>query len=140
MANKNNNNNTNRPEWNNVRRPEDWQLIADQLKHSKCSTIEEFYLNLDIARKTFMDQLQKNPILMEAYEYKKQRIGLAIEKNCMKFNLSMNTVAANSLPDYLERWKINAEWRSQLKAFIAAAQKPSVVNAFKSPLSSDKDE
>lgn len=96
-----------------------WDFIASELKQwairDDSLILEEFYTNLDIPHDTFYRNIATNTTLSEAHAFALTRLGINREKVCNKNNLSMNSVMANSLPDYLERWKKNVEWRHKLK-------------------------
>lgn len=96
-----------------------WNLISDQLKQwslkEDSQILEEFYTNLDIPHDTFYRNIATNETLKEAHKFALTRLGINREKHCNKNNLSMNSVMANSLPDYLDRWKKNVEWRQKMK-------------------------
>lgn len=93
----------------------EWEFIANQLKNSDLSSIEEFYLNTGIPKRTFYDAVEKHQCMKEAHEYAAERIGLKKLKQCEDKNLGMNTVLAFQLPHYLNRFKKDIEWRARLK-------------------------
>jgi len=114
----------------------DWGHISDMLVHFDGDFIEEFYINLGIPRSSFYDAVNKYSFMAEAHLIALERIGIRNERICRKHFLSMGSVIAASLPDYLPRWKTNKEWNAQLKnatdennlekikELLLAAQKP----------------
>lgn len=117
-----------------VRSDEDWHHIAKMLKETTTDSIEEFLINIDMPFTTFYEAVRRYDYLAEAHVVAKAKIGLKHEKTCRDKFLSMNTVIAQSLPDYLDRWKKNIEWRNELKENVA-----SKINNFIPPNPNDLD-
>lgn len=121
MANgKNNHTSTDRAEKPITRTSSDWEYIANllrqQSKSGSIDSIEEFYLNLDIPKQTFYDNIKKQQCMKEAHAYALEQIGVNNEKHCKKNNLSMTSVVGGSLHHYLGRWKDDLEYKAELKA------------------------
>lgn len=96
-------------------RDSDWAFIADKLMHSDLNSIEEFYRLHNIPRTTFYKAVNDHECMKEAHVYFMEGCGLKKLKVCEEKMLTMNTVLAYQLPQYLKRFKDDAEWRARLK-------------------------
>jgi len=92
-----------------------WSKMAELLKNSTCSSIERFWLSVGIPHQTYYDAVNREECMREAHEYTLLRIGCDREEMCLKEKMSGNSVAALSLPQFLDRWKKDTEWRTKLK-------------------------
>lgn len=122
----------------NPRRDSDWGFIADQLRHSDLNSIEEFYRNYGIPRSTFYDAIQEHECMKLAHEFFMEGVGLKKLKVCEDKMLTMNTVLAYQLPQYLKRWKDDLEWRARLKEEQQTASADAIRKALEDVLAKPK--
>lgn len=117
---------TRKGEDHNNWREQDWEFFASLLKEQgrkSLRSIERFYLDHGIPKSTFYKAVADYKCMKEAHQIAKEYIGIRKEEYCEDNNLSMNSVMAFSLPDFLDRWKSNVEWRAQIKQIVEASDK-----------------
>ena len=93
----------------------DWSKMAQLLRNSTCRSIERFYLSMGIPKQTYYDAVKRDPIMREAHDFALERIGCDREEYCWDQKLSSNSIIGLSLPQFLNRWKDDTEWRAKLK-------------------------
>jgi hypothetical protein len=96
--------------WDNLAtRLKEWSKRPDSLM------LEEFYLNLDIPRKTFYENVNSNEKLKAAHEFALEMIGVNREKIAIKTNATINHIIAYPLGHYLERYDTEQTKKANLR-------------------------
>lgn len=92
-----------------------WGKIIELLDKTEVLSIERFLLNIGIIERVYYDAVSRLPDLKEAHERALMKMGVKREEMCIENKLGMSSVVAYSLPQFLKRWKLDAEWRAHVK-------------------------
>jgi hypothetical protein len=96
-----------------------WENVATRLKewskNPDAFAIERFYLNLDIPKRTFYENVASNPKLKAAHEYAMEMIGMNREERAIKTNATINHIIAYPLGHYLERYDTEQTKKANLR-------------------------
>ena len=96
-------------------RHHNWKKIGEIIEHSDSLSIERILLNIGISEKVYYKAVNKYPDLQEIHERALMKMGVRREELALEKNLGMNSLAAYSLPQFLDRWKKDTVWRAELK-------------------------
>ena len=115
-----------------------WNSVAERLKayalRPDSISIYRFYLTEEIPKPAFYEAIKKYPKMAEAYEYAMEYMGTNREAKCDTKNLTESHMIAKPMWQFLELYHIDLKERAKLKAQVAEAQKPAVINYYSKPI------